>query len=183
MSEQGKSPTISGNQETSQETSVEKLHSEFERLKFDLREGEHSLPNFNGKTGERYEPNSEEQLGEGVRRCTGLAIENLSFALQMPPQTKFDPYTGEKISEEPSERLAHFRKKAGEEIKRAIESGVAIHSFDPLTGERIPPDSLRALEMSRNTVEDDNEEMDMRAIDFGLETLTRLKRAKKRWGD
>lgn len=157
-------------QSSTPELNLQQLKDKFRKLRFDLyEEGKDSLPRFNTSNGDEFEPGSTEQLKHGVDIRTRAAVENLSFALNIDPKANFDPYTGEKIPQEREERLSYLRGKVAEKVKAAEAKGIIIPKFDPQTGEAIPANSLRMLELTRIPSEISSD------VDLGFEILKKMK--------
>jgi len=175
----------------SQETS---LQTEIARLRLDTYDKEVPPCNFDPFTGEDLKTNEPKKLLTRRYLLLRQADLDMADALGHREEARFHKKTGEPIPQKildekgkPTEeslksRLDFFRKDVSQIVNAAKTKGLEVPNFDSQTGERVPPDSLWALEKVRKLEEQDVESGEMaslkRELELGINALKALKMAK-----
>jgi hypothetical protein len=198
---------MNGGQQFNQENNVEQVSSEERakdlanevvRLRFDTNDPEVPNPNFDNDTGENLKDNPLKKAESVFKTMVKRAERDLRKALgydTYDKDAKFSGITGKKIPEieldqsgnptpeSLSTRVKFFREDVGVIVNDAVtKRGIQIANFDGTTGERIPKDSLRALNEVRNIEAKPRQlteaEEDEQDAALGMKLLAEMKRIK-----
>lgn len=175
------------------ERRIEEIRAEAKRLSFDAPGEDIPNPNFDPETGEKLD--DPEIKGKYiVYKMREVANRTMENELHLTSESKFGPQNGEPIPPRPlakeswktssdklGNRVTCFRRQIGGLVDEYETQGVPVPRFDSHTGEMMPRDSVRVLQLIRRqqeTVSSRERDEDFEDVKLGLEILRAMKNMK-----